>query len=185
MTTKVIKQHTPRLTRTIIEAVSNGKTDLDFFRLNSKYWHECPAGSFDNEILEKADKIRTWYFRGSWSDLGNWNSIWKISEKTDNGNTLVGDSFVTESNNSLIWNEATSLKIITAGIDQLAVVATNDVVLVTKLDQSNKVKDIFQTLEKENAREVTTATCEYRPWGRFETLYYSKDGYLIKKIFVS
>ena len=48
-------------------------------------------------------------------DLGNWNSIWKISEKTDNGNTLVGDSFVTESNNSLIWNEATSLKIITAG----------------------------------------------------------------------
>src|SRR3546814_15005899 len=73
------------------EALSRGKTDLDFFRLYAESFAAAPAISIDHAVMEHSQRIAVIPLEMGWSDVGSWAALWEVSEKDSSGNTVIGD----------------------------------------------------------------------------------------------
>ena len=57
--------------------------------------------------------------------------------------------------------------IVGIGISDLAVIETNDAILISKIDDTQKVKDIVNQLKSKNIPEGQKHKKIYRPWGHY------------------
>ena len=101
----------------------------------------------------------------AWSDLGSWDAIRKLVEKDENGNVVIGNATVMNTENSLVLSRASHLAV--QGLKNVAVIASEDAVYVGRLDEAQEVGKLVKLLAK--AKETsslteTHPTC-YRPWG--------------------
>ena len=73
----------------------------------------------------------------------------------NNGNIFVNSEHLQlETNNSLVYStNGKDRLIVTIGVDDLAIIETEDVLLVCKTDQSQKVKDIVARLKEKGRQE--------------------------------
>ena len=139
--------------------------DLDFLRINENLFNKCRDVSFDVAIMEKTKLGFVFLLDIEWSDLGSWDSIWKISDKDNNGNSFIGNVFNQNTKNCYLRSE--SRLVVGVEIDNLIVVETSDAILVTKKDSSQKVKDVVELLKIKNYREAFSQKKIYRPWGSY------------------
>ena len=103
--------------------------------------------------------------KAGWDDIGSWKSVWKNSKKDDKGNALKGKVIIEDSENCYLRSE--DRLIVGINISDLVIVETNDAVLISKKDSTQKVKQILKKLEKNNFREAKENKKIYRPWGNF------------------
>ena len=127
--------------------------DLDFLRIGEKFFNECPDISFDKAIMEKTKLGIVFLLDIDWSDVGSWDSISKISNKDDNGNSLIGNVLMENTKNCYIRSE--NKLVVGLEIEDLIIVETIDAVLVTRKESSQKVKDIVDLMKKRNFKEAT------------------------------
>ena len=139
--------------------------DLDFLRIGKKFFNECPDISFDKAIMEKTKLGIVFLLDIDWSDVGSWDSISKISNKDDDGNSLIGNVLMEKTKNCYVRSE--SKLVVGLEIEDLIIVETIDAVLVTKKESSQKVKDIVDLMKKRNLKEATSPKKTYRPWGNY------------------
>ena len=64
------------------------------------------------------------------------------------------------------------------------IVETKDALLVSKKDQTQKVKNIVQYLESNNMSEANKHKTIYRPWGNYTSIAEGKN-WQVKKIEVN
>lgn len=138
--------------------------------------------SIDYAIMEHSKKIALIPFECEWNDLGSWSAIFDTLEKDSNGNHIFGNVIDIESKNSLIYSS--SRLVATVGLDDIAVVETEDAVLVCDKNKTQEVKKVFDTLKQNDSSECDVHPTVYRPWG-FYTVLQKGDGYLIKTINVN
>ncbi len=147
-------------------AVTRGKHDLDFFRLDAGAFSACEADSIDYAVMEHADNVAMIPVDMGWSDVGSWASLWEIGEKDADNNLLHGDVIASGSRDSYIRSES---RLVTAiGVDNLVIIETADAVLVAPRDQSQLVKEMVDELKMRNRDEHSTHRRVYRPWGFYE-----------------
>ncbi|MEO7222521.1 MAG: sugar phosphate nucleotidyltransferase, partial [Devosia sp.] len=60
-------------------AVDKAKADLDFIRLDLESFSAAPNISVDYAIFEKSKLVAVVPVTFSWSDLGSWDAVWKVS----------------------------------------------------------------------------------------------------------
>ncbi len=150
------------------KAVDDGQGDLDFFRPKASAFEACDGESIDYAVMESTTDGAVVPVDMGWSDVGSWESLWLIGDKDDNGNVKTGDVVTEGVNNSYLRSEGPLLAAI--GLDNVAVVATADAVLVGTRDDIENIKPMIDTL-KEGGRTVTVSHPRiYRPWGWFQTL---------------
>ena len=136
--------------------------------------------SIDYAIAEKSNKVLTIPLDLYWNDVGSWDSIYECLDKDELGNIYLGDCQTIDCKNSLLISKD---RLITGiGLEDIIVVETNDVIMVCKKSESQKVKDIVDSLKHRN--EVHDHTTCFRPWGKY-TLLSQGEGYKVKKIFVN
>jgi len=80
-----------------------------------------------------------------WSDVGEWSSVWRLSPRDANGNSLRGRAVVIDSSNVLVRSEEQLAAVI--GLHDVIVVATGDAVLVADRSQTAKVKMLVERLK--------------------------------------
>ncbi len=158
-----------------------------FFIKNSyedmiKNYSELEKISIDYAIMEKTDNIICNKVNIHWNDVGNWDSMYDIFEKDENKNVLKGDVISIDSDNNIIFSEKKITSLI--GIKNCIVIDTSDALLVCDRKNSQKVKDIVETLKKYGKPEAIEHRTVYRPWGSYTVLEES-DRYKIKKIVVN
>ncbi len=141
-----------------------------------------PDISLDYAIAEKSDQIFTIPLAADWSDIGSWDAIYDVLPKDAAGNAIQGDCLQVDCRDSLILGY--SRLIAGVGLEDVLVVETDDVILVAKKGESQKVKDIVATLKARGRREAAEHTTVYRPWGRY-TVLGEGLGYKLKKIVVN
>ena len=141
-----------------------------------------PNISFDYAIMEKSDNIALVKLESDWKDLGSWQSIYDVSEKDKNGNVFVGHVLDKNSKNSFVY--ASSKLVTTIGLEDTIIVETEDAVLACKKDQAQNVKQIYETLKKQNDNTHLVHKTVYRPWG-FYTVIAQGEGFLTKIIHVN
>ncbi|MGC8972235.1 MAG: mannose-1-phosphate guanylyltransferase/mannose-6-phosphate isomerase [bacterium] len=145
-------------------------------------FENMPSISIDYGIMEKSKKVAVVSMSSIlWSDIGSWDALYEIRRKDENGNVLIGDVYSLETKNSLIFSN--NRLVATIGVEDLIVVETDDVVLITKRGNGQMVKDLIERLKADKREEVINHTEVFEAWGRHKTIVDS-NGYKIRKLLI-
>jgi len=109
--------------------------------------------SIDNGIIEKADNV--WVFEGkfSWSDLGTFDELFRLSNKDSNNNYLGGDVIAVDTHNSLVLSKDKLIGIV--GLDDIVVIESEDAILICPRGKSEEVKKLVDSLMlRDNIRTI-------------------------------
>lgn len=163
-------------------AVEGAVSDLDFLRLAEEPFRLAPKVSIDYAIMEKTKVGAVLPAGFRWTDLGSWNAIWAHAERDANGNALSGPCEVISVRNSIVRSDDA---IVTAviGLEDVAVVATPDAVLVAQRTAADELRSLHATLHGNGHVAATEHRRVYRPWGYYETVERG-ERHLIKRILV-
>jgi mannose-1-phosphate guanylyltransferase/mannose-6-phosphate isomerase len=102
--------------------------------------------SIDHAVLENARNVSVVPLDAGWSDVGSWQSVWELAEHDDDGNSLVGDVIAHDVHGSYVRSSSRTIAI--AGVEDLVVVETPDVVLVVGKERSQLVRDLATSFEE-------------------------------------
>lgn len=102
-----------------------------------------------------------------WSDLGAWDAVWKSGARDEDDNLRIGHVTLSALTNSLVMSEKHHVAV--PGLDDVAVVASEDAVYVGRLSSAPSVSELVKPLEADSATCQLTEThrTSYRPWGVF------------------
>jgi mannose-1-phosphate guanylyltransferase/mannose-6-phosphate isomerase len=150
-------------------ALAGAQRDLDFLRLDKAAFAAVKGESIDYAVMEHTDKAALVPVDMGWSDVGSWDALWSISPKDGDGNVLLGDVMVEESRNSYFRSE--SRLIAALGVENLAVIETDDVVFIAARDRAQDVKQLVARLARDGRSEAGTHLTVHRPWGTYRTIH--------------
>ena len=160
-----LKKISPTLLETCKKSINKELLDLDFQRVNKEIFKRIPNVSFDIAIMEKTNLGTVIPLDSGWSDIGNWNSVWKVSKKDKDYNYSRGNVFLKESKNCYVESE--NKLIYGLGLSDLIIVQSNDATLIINQNEAEKVKNIVEELIKNNIPEGENHKKIYRPWGNY------------------
>ncbi len=163
-----IEKFSPQINKYCKESLKNNDKDFDFQRLDQTCFKKCPDISIDVSVMEKTQKGTVLPLDVGWSDIGSWESVWKISSKDSNGNSFKGNVITKNVSNCLINSESRLL--VGLGIKELIVIETNDAVLIADKSKTQEVKNIVEELKAKSISEGLEHKKIFRPWGHYESL---------------
>ena len=166
---QAFQQHLPQIYEHATAAAQKNKPDLDFIRINAQDFEKCATISIDYGVIEKSSNIAVVACPDiGWSDIGNWQSVWELAPKDENGNAIIGDVIAQGVKNSYIRSDGVLVSVI--GLDNLIIVASGDAVLVANKDNAEKVKEIATHLLHHSRSELDYHKRVYRPWGYYQEI---------------
>lgn len=177
-----LELHAPAIYRACQQAHKQAYRDLDFTRIEEQAFTACPSDSIDYAVMEKTAKGVMVPLDAAWNDVGSWSAIWDISGKDAQGNVVVGDALVEDSQNSLIYSD--SRLVTTLGLNDTIVVETADAVLVANKNRVQDVKSLVTALKQQTRDEGAMHKVVYRPWGSYESICAS-ERFQVKQIIVN
>lgn len=169
---EAIGQLRPDILEAVREAVTLGKQDGDFFRLDSKAFGSCPSDSIDYAVMEKvagqSEQVVALPLDAGWSDLGSWPALWEVAETDCEGNITYGDVYLKRVKNCLVRSE--NRFVAALGVEGLIVVETGDAVLVAAQDHAQEVREVAEYLKACGRPEYLDHLKTHRPWGTIESI---------------
>ncbi|MBC2710004.1 MAG: mannose-1-phosphate guanylyltransferase/mannose-6-phosphate isomerase [Desulfosarcina sp.] len=158
----------PDIVASCRKAVKNGKSDLDFFRLDKAAFAACPSDSIDYAVMEKTENGAMVPMAAGWNDLGSWEALWQVGKKDDADNVVKGDVVLRDVGDSYLHAE--SRLIAAVGLKDHIVVETSDAVMISPRNRVQDVKGLVDELKAQNREETRTHKRVYRPWGTVDQL---------------
>ncbi len=177
-----LSQLVPQMVENCKRCLENSKVDLDFIRLEETSFSKCEDISIDVAVFERTQKAYVLPLNCGWDDIGNWESLWKISKKDLDGNSKKGNILIKETKNSFIISKDKLL--VGLGLEDLIIVDTQDALLVANKKYSQEIKNIVSTLNNKNLKEGKHHKKIHRPWGFYISIE-EKNYWQIKKIEVN
>jgi len=172
----------PEVVSACRSALEHDSADLDFLRLEREVFAGCPNVALDVAVMEKTDRGAVLPLEAGWSDVGSWSALWDTTDRDPAGNVLRGRGISQDSRNCYLRSE--HRLVVGLGVDDLVVVETDDVVLVTHRDRAQDVKGVVALLERQGARESKAHRKIYRPWGSYDGVVEG-ERWQVKKIVVN
>lgn len=143
---------------------------------------EMPSISLDYAVAEKSEELVMLPITAEWNDIGSWDAIYDVLPKDEDGNALQGDCIPIDCSNTLMLGH--SRLIAGLSLEDILVVETDDVIVVAKKGESQKVKALVSELKGKGRIEADEHTTIYHPWGFCTVLGFGK-GYKMKRIVVN
>ncbi len=126
-------------------------------------YRRAPSLPIDVAVLERSDRVWTLPVSFRWSDVGTWASLaqelgvgrpGRGSPSEAAGNRVLGGQAILEdARNNLVWSNGRLAVLL--GVEDLVVVDTGDVILVTKLDAGSDVRALVARLRQVGRHELT------------------------------
>jgi mannose-1-phosphate guanylyltransferase/mannose-6-phosphate isomerase len=178
-----IQQHLPAVYQVIQDIVAESRTAGTFQQAVDKHFASMPSISIDYGVLEKSERVSLIPCDIGWNDVGSWQAVHEISAQDQSGNTLQGNVIALGCKNSLIRAEKRLVAAI--GIEDLCVIETADAVLISKNDQTQRVREVVDVLHDKGATEHVYHVKVNRPWGNYTVLEDDPEGFKLKRIEVA
>ena len=175
------KTHAPALFEKVTLSFETAQNDLNFLRLAPSPWAQVEDISFDYAVMEKANNLSVVPFENEWSDLGDWNAIWRETQTDENGVTTSDQTMAIDCENTLLRSDGRNLEVVGIGLSNIIAVAMNDAVLVADLNRAQDVKIAVDALKTRNVPQAEQLPVDHRPWGWFESLVVG-DRFQVKRI---
>lgn len=125
----------------LLESVNKPQTIIKLYKLSDNI-------PFDKSISEKSNKLSMVPSSFEWSDVGEWQSIFNQLIKDKNNIAKINKNCIyvsTNSKNCLI-NSSNKKLIGLLGVNNLAIIDTQDSLLVCNLNDSYQVKDLISQI---------------------------------------
>lgn len=119
------------------------------FSNHQKEYYQCDAIAIDYAIIEKLKEILVIPASVGWTDIGSWKTVREINISSDKENYFFGNVDSENSKRSLIYSTNPNKKIAVIGLDKVIVVDTDDAILITNIENCEKVKKIVENLPPE------------------------------------
>jgi mannose-1-phosphate guanylyltransferase/mannose-6-phosphate isomerase len=147
-----------------------------------KHFAAMPSVSIDYGVLEKSSRVSLIPSDFGWNDVGSWHAVHDIAAKDAAGNALVGNVIAIDCKNSLIRSEKRLVAAI--GVEDLCVIETADAILISRNDQTQRVREVVDALHGKGASEHVSHVKVNRPWGSYSVLEEDDNAFKIKRIVV-
>ncbi len=161
------------------KAVGEGVREPDFFRLENESFAAVPSLSIDYAVMERTAAAAVVPVDMGWSDVGSWSALWDLGKKDREGNVTTGNVLLRDAKTSYVHSSGPLVAAL--GVRDIAIIATDDAVLVLPRDDAEKVKEVVEILKDQERPEYASHLTVYRPWGSYRTLKVG-DRFLIKHI---
>ena len=163
-----LERYRPDISQAITLAWQLRTTDLGFYRPDKAAFVQCPADSIDYAVMQATQQAAVVKADMGWSDVGSWESLWRLANRDDKGNAIHGDVLAINTTNSYLRAESRQVSVI--GLDKVTVVETKDAVLVMHTDAAQDVKKVVEQLRLQGRSESLQNLRVYRPWGWYEEI---------------
>ncbi len=177
-----LREFEPDMAEATARSLAEAVDDLGFLALNPQAFADSPKKSIDYAVMERTKRAAVVPADIGWSDVGNWDAVWKLSQRDGSGNSIQGEGVALDSKNVHIRSNGLLTAVV--GVSDVVVVSTQDAVLVLARGQGDKVKQLVDALKKEQRPEATEHKRIYRPWGYYQSID-SGPRYQVKRIVVS
>ena len=140
------KNHLPKMHK----LVKNAGTDLFGDNHNSAidtFYKSCESVSIDYGIMEHAQNVFVVPGQFGWNDVGSWTAAYELGDKDESGNVINAEKVSLSESTKNYISSVSGKMISVVGIDGIAVVETEDAILVCKLDKAQNVKEIVEQLK--------------------------------------
>jgi mannose-1-phosphate guanylyltransferase/mannose-6-phosphate isomerase len=146
-----VERVAPALATAARAAIAQAPRDGDTIRLGAAFLASPPV-AVDIAIFEKTDKAMVVSADIGWSDIGAYDALWADAPKDAAGNALQGDAIVAESSGALVISDGPT--VVLAGVEDLAVIVENGVVLVTRRDDAQAVRAAVEAVREAGREEL-------------------------------
>jgi mannose-1-phosphate guanylyltransferase / mannose-6-phosphate isomerase len=161
------------------------RVDDHFVRPDAEAFLASPDISADYAVLENcpgsAFEIRMVELDAGWNDLGAWDAVWQVGDKTVAGNVTHGDAIVIDTKDTLV--HANYRLVAAVGVKDLVIVETADAVLVGHRKHSQQIKAVVKELAAVEREEHNLHRKVHRPWGWYDSID-EEEKFKVKRIMV-
>jgi mannose-1-phosphate guanylyltransferase / mannose-6-phosphate isomerase len=158
----------PETVSAVRDSVAKAERDLGFLRLDRTAFAAARRSSFDYAVMERTDAAAVVKAHFDWSDLGDWEAVWRHLPRDGQGNALSGQTEMLDARNNLIFSDSGIVAV--ADVDDLVVVASGDAVLVADRRRPGRVKELVEKVQARGHRQGSEHLRNYRPWGWYQTM---------------
>jgi mannose-1-phosphate guanylyltransferase len=121
----------------------------------ARAYRRAPSAPVDVGVMERSRRVWTLPVRWRWSDVGTWESLAQELGVGPGRSRVIGGELVhDDAGGNLVWTPP-GRAVALLGVEGIAVVDTGDALLVTRLDQSNRVRGIVKALKDRGRADVT------------------------------
>ena len=164
------EQHAPQTLAEVRNAFDAAEADLGFTRLAVEPWSRLEDISIDYAVMEHAPNLSVMPYGGYWSDLGDWQAIWREGEADSFGVVAEGPSTALDCSNTLLLATSETQELVAMGLNDIIAVVMPDAVLVAHKDRAQDVKTAVAKLKAKGVAQAETLPRDYRPWGWYESI---------------
>ncbi len=107
------------------------------------------AESIDYALMEKLPEVKMFKAKFEWNDLGSWSTVYELHPKDEQNNLrLKENNLFIDSRNSMIFS-TTDKPVAAVGLNNIAVINTDNGVLVADMNELQRVKEVIKKLSEE------------------------------------
>lgn len=176
-------RHAPEIVEPVTASLADARVDFGFIRLDEEAFARSPSISIDYAVMEKSANLAAVPFSAGWSDLGDWESVWRGQGQDTDGVALSGNAEAIACRNSLLRAESEEQVLVGIGLDNIVAIAMKDAVLVASKDKAQEVKKAVELLKLSGISQAENLLRDFRPWGWYETLVLG-ERFQVKRIVV-
>jgi len=176
-------KHAPETLEATRAAFDTAEQDLAFTRLGSAAWERLPDISIDYAVMERAKNLTVVPYGGAWSDLGDWQAVWRDGDPDGTGVVTTGPTTALDCANTLLHATTGTQELVGIGLEGIIAVAMPDAVLIAHKDRAQDVKLVVAELKARGVTQAETLPRDYRPWGWYESLVVGSR-FQVKRIVV-
>lgn len=158
----------PAIAEAVATAHTNATADFDFLRLDAAAFAASPVASVDHGVMERTRNAVMVELDTSWNDLGSWQSVARVMDTDQRGNSVRGDAWLEDADDCLVYSN--NRLIAALGTHNQIIVETADAVLVADRDQEQRVGELVDGLKDHARTEASSYPRVYRPWGSYEQI---------------
>lgn len=112
--------------------------------------------SIDYALMEKARRVVMARAAFDWDDVGAWDALDRGYPHDEAGNVTSGDPVLIDTRDCIVYNEpgAEKIAVATIGVEGLAVIVSEDGILVVPKDRAQDVRQAVAKLKERGGRQV-------------------------------
>lgn len=113
----------------------------------------CKSISIDYGLMEKASNVYVLSADIGWSDLGTWGSVYNHLDHDKEGNAVKGKNVMLYDSSDNIINVPKEKLVVLQGLENYIVVEANDMLLVCKKEDEQKIKQFVNDVKVEKGEK--------------------------------
>jgi len=135
------ERHMPDIWDTAALAIARGRTRPGALEIDPDTFCAARQTSIDYALMEKAERVAVLPARFAWSDVGNWGAVHEALAPAPAATVSQGDVIAKDTSGVLVISERLPVRVL--GLEGVAIVVSEGGVLVTRLDQAARVKEVL------------------------------------------